>query len=210
MFALPSAAFSESGIIERIRSARAGSGDAGRPSRNLFANKNQFRAASTSHNVSVAGLEHLPAKWVSVRRGKCDHEKENRVNSDSVATEFALDGRARAILRNVSDIQTAMTDGSAGLDARPDRCDFCKPQKIVPKGETRLDGANNKNVSLHAQGRTARNPSECASSSPRSWPIGHDSRSVRTATSLPPTRSQTAARTAKPHARPSCNDHLAR
>jgi hypothetical protein len=175
-FAVPTAAFSESGIIERIRGARAGSGDAGRSAQSFFAHNDRLRAT-------------LP---------------------NGYATVASPDGRAHAIFRNASDTQDVMTAlGSASLNTRPDRYDFCKPQEIVPRGETRLDGANN-NVSLHAQARTARNPSECASSSPRSWPIGYDPRSVHTATSLPPNRSQMAARTATPHVRPSCNDHLAR
>ncbi|MEZ5786637.1 MAG: hypothetical protein R3D62_09300 [Xanthobacteraceae bacterium] len=175
-FTLPPAAFSESGIIKRVRGAGAGSGDAGCRIQTLLANKDQLRAASFK-DATVAGP----------------------------------DSRDRADFRHRRDTQDVMTaDGLPCLDTRPESHDFCKPQEIAPRGETRLDGAKNNNVSLHAQGRTARNPSECASSSPRSWPIGHDPRSVHTATSLPPNRSQMAAQTARPHVRPSCNDHLAR
>lgn len=95
-------------------------------------------------------------------------------------------------------------------DAWVDHHDFCLLQDIVPRGETRLDGANNKNISLYAQGPIPRNLSNCASSSPRSWPSGHDPRSVYPATSPRHNRSQAAARPAKPDARPARNDLLAR
>jgi len=122
-----------------------------------------------------------------------------------------LQGCARAIHRIDSDIQDGMSDeGSADLGVRPGDYDSCKLQRIAPRGETRLDGTNNKTISLHAQGQTVRAPSKCASSFPRSWPAGHDPRSVYLATSPFRSRSQAVARTASPDARPSCNDPLAR
>lgn len=87
---------------------------------------------------------------------------------------------------------------------------FYQLQKIAPRGETRLDGANKKNISLHAQGPTPRNLSNCASSSRRSWPTSHDLRSVYPATSPLHSRSETAARAASADVRPSRNDLLAR
>jgi hypothetical protein len=122
-----------------------------------------------------------------------------------------LQRRAGAIHRTDSDIQDGMSDErSADLGIRPGDDELCKLQRLAPRGETRLDGANNKTISLHAQGLTMRAPSECAPSIPRSWPSGHDPRSVYLATSPFHSRSQAVARSANPDARLGCNDLLAR
>lgn len=123
-----------------------------------------------------------------------------------------LKGRARALHRIYSGgIQAVMIDnGSADGDPQSGHRDFCQLRKIAPRGETRPDGAKNKNISLRAQGPTLRNLSDCASSSPRSWPAGHALRSVYPATSPRHSRSQAVARPASPDARPSRNDLLAR
>ena len=164
----------------------------------------------TIERIRGAGTESGRAERSS-GRSPADHDPLTAAAMLPRLRDTGREASTRAIQRIHSGIQNRTPDdGSAGSDARPDHRDFCQLQKIVPRGETRLDGAHNKNISLHAQGPTPRNFSGCVSSTPRSWPAGHDPRSVYPATSPRHSRSQAVARPARSDARPSRNDLLAR
>ena len=75
-------------------------------------------------------------------------------------------GRGTGNNRNGTYPKTALTeDGSVEIEVPRDRNGSFEPQ-IVAKGETRLDGFDDKIISLYARGMTVREIHTCANSMP--------------------------------------------
>lgn len=163
---------------------------------------------------AVPGVnEHISETSLKAGRATCSNE---RAHADHLLVPAAAcpncavrDHGVRLIKRRCGSLEDITIHYRSAGHARVDHHDFSLQQNIVPRGETRLDGANNKNVSLFAQGLTPRNRPDCVSSTSRSWSPGHDLRSVYPAKSPRHRRSQSAARPASTDVRPSRNDLLA-
>ena len=90
------------------------------------------------------------------RSGEADLKRNTDAHHLGYSRRVILPAAGRATNRNGTSAKTVLTeDGSVEIDVPRDRNGSFEPQ-IVPKGETRLDGFDDKIISLYARGMTVR------------------------------------------------------